>query len=325
MKTAFVTGGNGFIGANLLRHLVSLGHQVHTLARSSGTDWRLNQISKEITVHHGAVEDAEAMRRLIAKVKPDWIFHLAAYGAYSSQRDLRTMINTNIIGTANLVEASLASGCAAFINTGSSSEYGFTDHAPSETDLPDPNSDYAFTKSSATLYCRFMAKRENAHIITLRVYNIYGPYEEPTRFIPTLILHGLRDSLPPLVDPNISRDFTYIDDLSAAYVLAAEHTQLPPGTIYNVGTGVQTTIGDAVKVIQDLLPISKQPNWSSMPNRVWDTTTWVADNSRIKKDLGWTVATTFKEGMKKTITWFNDHPDIVLRYWEKIRKQNLPQ
>src|SRR5207237_854558 len=140
---------------------------------------------------------------------------------YSSQTDLSQMVRTNFTSTINLVESCLKTGFEVFVNTGSSSEYGFKNHAPSEDEAIEPNSDYAVSKAVATLYCRHKARQKNVHIPTLRLYSIYGPYEEPTRLMPALLIRGLSGELPPLVNPDIARDYVYTEDAVDAFLLAA--------------------------------------------------------------------------------------------------------
>src|SRR5437899_6778006 len=206
MKRVLVTGGTGFIGAHLARRLLHDGHEVHLLARPGFHPWRIEAIRRDVQLHEAQLHHAVAVARAVGEVRPDWVFHLAAYGNYSWQTDLQEMLLTNLHGTINLVLACLKTGFAAFVNTGSSSEYGFQNHAPAETDLPEPNSHYAFTKLAATQFCRHAARSERVLIPTLRLYSAYGPYEDPRRLLPTLIRHGLKGEFPPLVDPDVSRD-----------------------------------------------------------------------------------------------------------------------
>jgi len=161
---------------------------------------------------------------------------------------MRQMMETNIVGTVNLLEACLAIGFEAFVNIGSPSEYGLKAQAPSETEWLDPNSYYAVSKSSATLLCRYTANAHNLHIPTLRLFSVYGPYETPTRLIPTLIIKGLNKQLPPLVNPNIARDLVYIDDVVEAYLLAAYLKTEDQGAVYNVGTGRQLILQEIVHI-----------------------------------------------------------------------------
>ena len=194
---------------------------------------------------------------------------------------------SNIIGTINLVEACLKTGFEAFVNTGSSSEYGFKDSAPSETEWLEPNSHYAVTKASASLFCRYTAQSQGIHMPTLRLYSVYGPLESSNRLLPKLITLGLEGKLPPLVSPETAHDFVYIDDVIDAYILAAKTPSQEPGAIYNVGTGVQIPLREVVEVARRVMGITVEPVWGSMPSRQWDTDKWVADNRKIEKALGW--------------------------------------
>jgi nucleoside-diphosphate-sugar epimerase len=154
MKRVVITGGTGFVGASLARRLLADGHEIHLLVREDFTSWRIEAIRQHVYLHEVNFVDGQNLIRRIDEIRPDWVFHLATYGAYSYQTDLQRMVQTNIIGTMNLVEACVKTGFEAFVNTGSSSEYGFKKHAPSETESLEPNSYYAVTKASATLFCR---------------------------------------------------------------------------------------------------------------------------------------------------------------------------
>ena len=201
MKRALVTGAAGFVGANLARRLLHEGHEVHLLVRPAAPTWRLDDLRSHFQFHEAVLEDAGAVAAIVRRVRPEWVFHLAAHGAYSSQNDWLRMVQTNIVGAMALVEACLQTGFEAFVNTGSSSEYGFKDHAPAEGEWLEPNSHYAVTKASATLFCRHTAQRHGVQMPTLRLYSAYGPWEDPARLIPTLLVHGMHGALPPLANP----------------------------------------------------------------------------------------------------------------------------
>jgi nucleoside-diphosphate-sugar epimerase len=314
MKRVIVTGATGFVGANLARRLLADDHEVHLLLRRGYADWRIAGIAAAVHCHEVDLGDRESLQRAFTLIRPDWVFHLAVHGAYSAQTDLHEMIQTNIIGTINLVEAALNAGVAAFVNTGSSSEYGLKDHAPAEDEWLDPNSYYAVTKASATQYCRHMAHRSGLLLPTLRLYSVYGPYEEPTRLIPALLTHGLRGELPPLVDPAVSRDYVYVDDVVEAYLLAATVQNQEHGAVYNVGTAIQTPLREVVGIARRVLDIAAEPIWGSMPNRGWDTTVWVADNRKIQAALGWWPRVAFETGLRRTIDWFKAETTLYERY-----------
>ena len=126
----------------------------------------------------------------------------------------------------------------------SSSEYGLKDHAPHEDEPLEPNSPYAAAKAEATAH----ALERGA--VVLRLYSAYGPWEEPSRFVPTLLAHALAGRLPPLVSPDVARDFVHVDDVCAAFVLGAG---APAGRVYNVGSGRQTTVAEVVELARRLL------------------------------------------------------------------------
>ncbi len=312
-KTIIITGCTGFVGANLAKRLVNDGHNVHLFVRQEYKDWRIKNILPYVQVHRINLLDLELLRNIVAGIRPDWVFHLAAYGAYSWQGDLSLAVQTNFLGTVNLVEACRSAGFEVFINTGSSSEYGFKDHAPVETEGVDPNSYYAVTKASATLFCRYTAKRYNLYIPTLRLYSVYGPYEEPNRLIPTIILHGLKDLLPPLVDPEIGRDYVYMRDVEQAYLLLASQSVEMSGEIYNLGTGIQTSLREVVNVARRVFNLSVEPQWGTMPKREWDTTIWRANNANLL-GAGWQPEFTFEQGFRLTVDWFQNHPELLKHY-----------
>jgi UDP-glucose 4-epimerase len=307
MKRIILTGGTGFVGANLARRLLHEGHHVHLLVRSGYSTWRIEEIQSEIQLHIADFRAPETLLRVLELIQPDWIFHLAAHGAYSWQTDAAQIVQTNILGTINLLESALKVGFESFVNTGSSSEYGLKAHAPSEDEGIDPNSYYAVGKASATLYCRFSAAYHQVNIPTLRLYSVYGPYEEPNRLIPALIKNGLNGEFPPLVNPNIARDFIHTEDVNEAFIKAASVHTSACGAIYNVGSGVQTTLREAVETARKVMNIEAQPQWGTMPNRGWDTDVWVADSRKIQHELGWTPRYSFEDGLRQTVAWFQDN------------------
>jgi nucleoside-diphosphate-sugar epimerase len=304
LKRIFITGGSGFVGANLVRALLDGDDEVHLLLREESDPWRLEGVLERVTVHRGEVGDLDAVRSALRASRPDWIFHLAVHGAYPTQNDSAQIARTNVAGTANLLNAACEIGFESFVNTGSSSEYGLKDHPPSEDELVEPNSVYAVTKVAATTLCRNAARETGRSITTLRLYSVYGPYEEPSRLIPAMIAYGMQGTLPPLAAPSIARDFVYTADVVDAYLRAARRTTGEAGAIYNVGTGVQTTLGDVVEVAREQFEMTAQPQWNTMDARSWDTTTWVASIDKIRRELGWQPSTDFRSGFRQTAQWY---------------------
>ncbi len=314
MKRVVVTGAAGFIGANVARRLLDDGYEP-TLLTGPGSDcWRLAEVEGSAPVVQLDLADGDAVATVVSAARPEWILHLAAHGAYSWQTDRAAILRTNVVGTANLLEAARRANVEAFVNTGSSSEYGLKGTAPAEDDPVEPNSAYAVAKASATMLCRHVAAVDGLNVCTLRLYSAYGPWEEPKRLIPALAVEGLHGRFPPLVDPQTARDFVWVGDIVDAYVLAARAVHAEPGAVYNVGTGTQTTVGEAAEIARSVLGVEAMPRWGSMAARSWDTDCWVADSSKIRQTLNWRPTRGFREGFEELASWFRAKPELLSYY-----------
>jgi dolichol-phosphate mannosyltransferase len=312
---SLVTGAAGFIGAALARRLIARGDAVTLVAGPGSDPWRLEQLRDDAAVTEVDLRDADAVARTLQEAAPELVFHLAAHGAYSWQRSLPRMIETNVAGFANVAEAALDAGARAIVAAGSSSEYGLKDHAPPEHELPEPNSAYAVTKASATLLGGWLARQRDAAITTLRLYSAYGPWEEPRRLMPALVAAGLDRRLPPLADPAIARDFVYVEDVADAFLLAAERAQPGAGAVYNVGSGRQTTLRELAEIARRVYGIEEQPAWAAFPARDWDTDVWVADARRAADELDWHARTPLDAGLAAFARWMDEQPaELAGRY-----------
>jgi nucleoside-diphosphate-sugar epimerase len=311
-----VTGAGGFVGANLVRTLVARGDRVVGTAGPAGL-WRLGDLPSTVTIVDVDVRDRAAVDALVGRTRPQWIFHLAAFGAYSWQTDRRQIFDTNLFGTINVLEAAERHGVESFVGAGSSSEYGFKDHAPSERELLEPNSDYAVAKAAAGQFALSFGARTGLTTTWLRLYSVYGPFEDPRRFVPRLLVHGLRDELPSLADPSTARDFVHVADVCSAFLAAAERHAAEPA-VYNVGTGVQTTLEDVVALVRHRLGLVQEPVWGGMASRSWDTPSWVADPARAKADLGWDPGLTLEDGIVQTIAWLRSETELRTVYEREL-------
>ncbi len=320
---SLVTGGTGFVGANLVRRLVADGHDVHLLLRRAYRAWRIAGIEGMVHLHVVDMSQRGEVARLVETVRPEWVFSLAAHGAYSYQTDLQEMMATNFVGALNLVEVALGAGAEAVVQAGSSSEYGFKDHAPSEDEAISPNSEYAVTKAAATLYFQFLAEHRSAPVTVLRLYSVYGPWEEPTRLLPTLVVRALDGRLPPLVAPGTARDYVYVDDAVEAF-LAAARSGRSRQTVYNIGTGTQVSLREVVDVVCQQLAVKEVPNWGAMAGRSWDTDRWVANPSSARADLGWLPKVSLDAGVKRLVEWLRGDKDLLAWYRATIGESSHP-
>lgn len=302
----FITGASGFIGSVLLRRLIEQKQEVHLVLRKESKTWRIDDLLDKVTIHLSDLSDLNELTQIIQKVNPTIIYHLATNGAYSSQKDANQIINTNILGTWNLLQACNSINYKLFVNTGSSSEYGFKKFAMRETDIVEPSSYYAVTKCAQTLLCSHIAKQEHKPIVTIRPFSVYGPYEEPKRFVPTLMKALYFNEEMNLVDPETARDYIYIDDMVDAY-LKIDELKSNPGEYFNIGTGVQSTIKETVELAKKVTQKNAQFKWGTMENRNWDTNNWVADISKARLLLKWSPKITLEQGINSTWNWFQNY------------------
>jgi len=293
----------------LLRNLVKDYSDVHIFIRKTSNIWRISDLMSSVNVHYVDITKFNLLNDLIYSIHPKTIFHLAAYGAYPFQTNFNKIQSCVFNGTKNLLNACKNIKVSCFINTGSNSEYGFKNKPMKENDYLKPNSYYSIFKSATSLLCQYEALSNNLNIITVRPFHVYGPYEEPTRFIPTLIMNVLDNKLPQLVNSNISRDMIYIDDVIEFYKIMSTKKNIS-GQIFNLGTGCQSTIKDIVKIVLKNFDLKIEPNWGSMKNRIWDQTTWVANMDKVKNEFNWQSQINLKQGLNETIDWFKKNKSL---------------
>jgi nucleoside-diphosphate-sugar epimerase len=311
-KRVLITGAAGFVGAGLTRSVLAAGHDVHVLLRAGRTPWRLAEVTDDVQRHEIDLRDEQAVRALVERVRPEWIYHLATHGAYPSQADAERIIQTNVLGTWNLLKAASSVDYDVFVNTGSSSEYGFKETVMRETDLPEPNSYYAVAKCAQTLLCQHVAKAERRPITTLRLFSVYGPFEEPSRLVPTVIRRCLEGQDLTLTAPDTARDFVFIEDVVDAYLRVDALARLS-GEIINIGSSVQSTIRDVVELVLRHTGARVACHWGAMPARTWDQNNWVADCAKGARVLGWQARTSLSEGLARTVAWMRERLDTDRR------------
>jgi nucleoside-diphosphate-sugar epimerase/glycosyltransferase involved in cell wall biosynthesis len=297
-----VLGAGGFVGANLLRRLLKHREDVFGVVRSLPT-WRLDGIDRRHILEADLI-DLAAARNLVTNVRPRTIFNCVAYGAYSFETDFDLIYRTNFSALVQLVELLAETDFTAFIHAGSSSEYGTKSAGPLEEGSLQPNSHYSVSKAAASNYIAYAGKVRRLPIVNLRLYSVYGPLEDTSRLIPNLVAKGLNGSFPPLVDPNTSRDFIYIDDVCDAFAQAA--ARLTPdiyGEALNIGTGRGTTIRQLAKIAADVFAIGEEPIFGSMAGRSWDLPDWYAAPGKAERLLNWTAKTDLATGLKLTSEW----------------------
>jgi len=305
-KNILITGATGFVGANLVRMALKEGSEVHIITREQSDKWRISDVLADVSEFNADLLEYNKIKCIISDIEPDIIYHTATYGGRPNQTDVTRIMQTNLIGTINLIEACKKTSFDLFVNTGSSSEYGIKKKPMHEEDPLDPVNDYGISKSAATQYCRAIGRNEDLPIVTLRLFSPYGRYEEYDRLIPSVILSCLRRKKPKISSPNFVRDFVYLKDVLDAYAKLSDIPQFN-GEIFNIGSGKQYTVGDVANKIIELsgydieLEVGMPQKWHNEPKK------WQADISKTNDILGWKPRYDLESGLAETIRWFQEN------------------
>lgn len=253
MANIIITGATGFLGKSLLEKLAKYNNI-----------WCIDRGHKII-------------KEEIEKFNPDYIYHFAAE-IYNDSK----MIESNILLTYNLLEATKNTQFSAFINVGSSSEYGLKRKPMQESDILVPRTMYEATKASATLLCQAYANIYNKPIVTVRPFSVYGLYEKEHRFIPTLFRNFI-EKTSISISPGV-HDFIYIDDfIDAILLISKSDPSLMKGDIINIGYGKQWTNKQVYEIMKNIFQHDIDVNFIEGKLRTFDTTeSWIADISKLK-------------------------------------------
>lgn len=306
-KKILVTGGTGFIGANLVRRLVKIGFRPTVLVRKESNLWRLKDIISKVDLMETDILNYERLKKDINTIRPHFIYHLAVYGTNQGiQKDLNKILETNIFGTVNLLNAGYNSGIEYFVNTGSSSEYGIKEKSMKETDLLHPINYYGASKGNTSLLANVFSINNKLPITTLRLFSPYGYYEDKNRFAYTVMMAGVKDVEIELSDPGFVRDFVFVDDVINAYIYFLNGKKYY-GEIFNIGSGKQSELGGFVQQLEKVLGKKLKIKWSGHKPNQLEPKNWQADISKAKSKLNWVPQFKLEDGILRTYQWFKNN------------------
>ena len=300
----FVFGAGGFIGINLFNTIFRYRKDVYAITQDPHNNWRfiVNNIPSG-NILSCDINELIILNNTLEEYKPKTIFNLAAYGAYSRQKEYRKIYNTNFNSAVNIIEQLKTPGFAAYVHAGSSSEYGMNSAAPPEDAPLVPNSHYAVSKVASYYSVKYYGAIENLPVAHLRLYSAYGAWEEPDRLMPVLVSAARKQQYPPLVDPNISRDFIDVYDVCTAFIATAIEIEKVKGEAFNIGTGVKTTIRELTDLTMKQFHIPNPPEFGNMPNRNWDMPDWYSNSEKAKRLLGWEYTIPLADGLHSVDLW----------------------
>lgn len=335
----FVTGGAGFIGSAVCRHLVGdLGHEVVVIDKltyaanlsslapiSSSPRYRLEQVD---------ICDAAGVAKLFETYQPDGVIHLAAESHVDrSITGSRVFVDTNVIGTFTLLEASrgylakadkVATDRFRFVHVSTDEVYGslgasglFVEDTPY-----DPSSPYSATKAASDHLAKAWHRTYGLPVIVSNCSNNYGPYHFPEKLIPLMILAALDGApLPVYGDGSNIRDWLYVEDHARALALIFQHGR--PGETYNIGGRNERKNIDVVYRVCDLMDRLNPTGGphhrliTYVADRPGHDHRYAIDATKLETELGWRAQETFETGIEKTVAWYLDHRD----WWEPLRSK----
>lgn len=306
---ALVTGGAGFIGHHLVRRLVERGDQVTVIDDlSTGFAWRLEPLKPEITIVAGTILDERALDRAVAT--SEVILHLAAIPSVArSVIAPRATHAANATGTIEVMLAAARHGVRRVVLAGSSSVYGATAELPSrETQRPAPSSPYGASKLAAEFYVHTLGQLHGVETVVLRYFNVFGPGQDPaseySAVIPRFTTAVLEGRIPTINGSgDISRDFTYVDNIIEANLLAAKASS-PSGLTCNIACGTRFTLLDLLDAVGDAAGRRVEPRFG--PPRAGDIVHSQADITLAREALGYEPVVSFQDGIAKTVAWYRE-------------------
>jgi len=310
MANYLVTGGAGFIGSHLVAALVDRGHRVRVLDNfSTGRRSNLAAVESRIELVEGDLRSGADCRRACADI--DVVFHEGAVPSVpKSVEDPVTSHTANIDGTFNLLEAARAAKCRRVVYAASSSAYGDVPTLPKhEGQAPQPLSPYGVQKLTGEYYCRAYFECFGLESIALRYFNVFGPRQDPASqyaaAIPAFVTAILADRPPTIYgDGEQTRDFTFIDNVVHANILAAE-AKKTSGQSINVACGERISINRIVARINEYLGKNVRPNYA--PPRAGDVRDSLADIGLARTIIGYEPKVGFDEGLRRTIDWYREN------------------
>lgn len=316
-RRVLVTGADGFIGSHLVEALVAGGAQVTALTLYNSFDsfgW-LDDLTEEtlasITRIRVDIRDSGLMRRVLEG--QEIVYHLAALIAIPhSYAAPQSYVETNILGTLNVLQAARENGVSRVVHTSTSEVYGTALTLPISEQHPlQGQSPYSASKIGADMMAESFARSFDMPVVILRPFNTYGPRQSERAIIPTLIRQFLDRNCPVLKvgDTTTGRDFTFVTDTVAAFIAAGNGVKVDFGRPYNAGSGKMISVADLIEVLGEVIGTAKpvsQEKERMRPGKS-EVRALQADSRRLFGDTGWQPRSTLKQGLSRTVDWWRNH------------------
>jgi dTDP-glucose 4,6-dehydratase len=322
LNRVLVTGGSGFIGCNFLRLMVPERPETEWVNLDALTYAGRPENTEDFAdaenyrFVHGSIEDGMLVEALFSEPEGfDAVVNFAAESHVDrSIAGPRVFVETNVLGTQNLLEAARRHGVERFVQVSTDEVYGslapddppFTERSPLE-----PNSPYSASKASADLLCRAYHETYGMNVMITRCSNNYGPYQYPEKLIPSFIRHAAADEPVPLYGDGMNvRDWLHVEDHCRAVARVMDKGE--PGEVYNVGGSNERTNLEITKLILDHLG-KPESLISFVTDRLGHDRRYAIDSYHLQETLGWHPEHDFENGIRSTIDWYVENAEWTRR------------
>ncbi|MBN2321964.1 MAG: SDR family NAD(P)-dependent oxidoreductase [Acidobacteria bacterium] len=311
-----VTGAGGFIGSHLCELCLAEGAAVRAFVHyNSRSDWGmledLNKKSLEkIDVMAGDLRDSHSVRKAVQGC--EYVFHLGALiGIPYSYSNPEDVVQTNVMGTMNVLQACLEYGVGRMVHTSTSEVYGTARYVPMDEKHPlSPQSPYAASKVGGDKLAESFYRSYGLPVVILRPFNTYGPRQSPRAVIPTIVIQALRGRSIRLGSLDPRRDLTFVKDTARGFLAAASAPKIEGRTI-QIGSQQEHSVADLVALVEKIL--SKELRVIQDPGRRRPESSEVerlfASNENAGILLNWRPKVALKNGLEQTVRWFRKHAD----------------
>jgi len=306
-KQYLVTGGAGFIGSHIVRRLVAQGEQVRVVDNfSTGTPARLKDVRQSIDLICGDLADEQISETAVRGI--DYVLHQAAIPSVQRSITDPTATNrANVTATLNLLECCREANVRRFVYAASSSAYGDAATLPKVESMPvNPLSPYALQKWVGEHYCKLYHRLYGLETISLRYFNVFGPVQDPhseySAVIPKFITALLtKNPITVYGDGEQSRDFTYVENVVQANLLAAEASSVS-GNMCNIGCGERVSLNTLIRLLEQNIGVKAEVTYAEP--KPGDVRHSLADIAEARRVLGYVPKVMLNEGLKRTVDAF---------------------
>ena len=311
------TGASGFIGSHLVEEMVNRGAQVKAFVHynSRGDIGLLRyadpQLLSEVELYFGDLKDPDAVRKAMEGTRA--VFHLGALiGIPYSYVHPYDVVQTNVMGTLNVLTAARQLGLDRVIHTSTSEVYGSARYVPIDEAHPlQGQSPYSASKIGADKLAESFHLSFGMPITTVRPFNTYGPRQSTRAVIPTIIVQALTQEVIKLGNLDTTRDFTYVVDTARGFIAAAE-TEATIGEVFNLGVGEEISVGELANLIIKIVgrDVRIECESARMRPEGSEVNRLLSNNSKARQLTGWAPQFSFEQGLTQTIKWISQHLDI---------------